>query len=140
MNKLNGKILIVDDDTDVLNAARVVLRQKFETVETENNPQKLRTLLQQKAFDAILLDMNYAYGKANGNEGLFYLKEILSINPDQRVIMITAYGDIKLAVEAMKHGAADFIVKPWDNEKLEATVHAAYQYAVAKKRIASIKK
>lgn len=139
MGKLSAKILIVDDDTDILTAARVVLRQKYESVETENNPQKLTALIQQKIFDVILLDMNFSIGKTSGNEGLFWLKQILSSNPEQRVIMITAYGDIKLAVEAMKHGAADFIVKPWDNDKLEATVQAAYHYTVARKEVQQLK-
>lgn len=139
MHKLAAKILIVDDDPDILTAARVVLRQKFESVETENNPQRLTAQLQQKKFDVILLDMNYSSGRTTGNEGLFWLKQILASNPDQRVVMITAYGDIKLAVEAMKLGAADFIVKPWENEKLEATVHAAYQYAMARKELQQLK-
>lgn len=139
MGKVAAKILVVDDDPDILNTARVVLKQRFESVETETNPQRLNALLHQKTFDVILLDMNYSSGKMNGNEGLFWLKEILLRSPEQRVIMITAYGDIKLAVEAMKHGATDFVVKPWDNDKLEATVQAAYQYAVTKREVRQLK-
>lgn len=139
MKKLPAKILVVDDDPDILTAARVVLRQKFASVETESNPQKLNFLLQHHHYDVILLDMNYSSGKTSGNEGLAWLKQILSVNPEQRVVMITAYGDIKLAVEAMKQGAADFIVKPWDNEKLEATVHASYQYALTRKELDHLK-
>ena len=139
MTKLPAKILVVDDDPDVLTAARVVLRQRFESVETENNPQRLSTLLLQKSYDVILLDMNYSSGKTSGNEGLFWLQQILTHNPEQRVVMITAYGDIKLAVEAMKHGAADFIVKPWENEKLEATVYASYQHSLSRKEIFQLK-
>lgn len=139
MKKLPAKILVVDDDPDILTAARVVLRQKFGSVETESNPQKLNFLLQHHHYDVILLDMNYSSGKTSGNEGLAWLKQILSINPDQRVVMITAYGDIKVAVEAMKEGAADFIVKPWDNEKLEATVTASYQHALTKKELGHLK-
>jgi two-component system, NtrC family, response regulator HydG len=139
MQKQGAKILVVDDDKDILTAARVVLRQKFETVDTESNPQKLSTLLQQNRYDVILLDMNYSSGKTTGNEGLFWLKQILEIHPQQQIVMITAYGDIKLAVEAMKQGAADFIVKPWENEKLEATVQASYQYAIAKNELRQLK-
>jgi two-component system, NtrC family, response regulator HydG len=133
MPKTRAKILIVDDDTDILTTARVVLRQLYESVETESNPQRLTTLLQQNQYDVILLDMNYAAGRLSGHEGLFWLSQILTKNPQQQVIMITAYGDIQLAVDAMKQGAADFVVKPWENEKLEATVQAAYRRAVEKK-------
>jgi two-component system response regulator HydG len=139
MQKIASKILIVDDDPDILTAARVVLRQKFEVVETENSPQRLSSLLQQNRYDVILLDMNYSSGKTSGNEGMFWLKQILALDPQQQVVMITAYGDIKLAVEAMKEGAADFIVKPWENEKLEATVQASCQYARTKKELHQLK-
>ena len=130
MPKTPAKILIVDDDADVLTAARVVLRQLYESVEIESNPQRLHALLQQNRYDVILLDMNYAAGRLSGHEGLFWLNQIMARNPRQQVIMITAYGDIQLAVDAMKQGAADFIVKPWENEKLEGAVLAAYRRAV----------
>ncbi|HYF69266.1 MAG TPA: sigma-54 dependent transcriptional regulator [Ohtaekwangia sp.] len=139
MQKLNARILVIDDDKDVLTAARIVLRQKFEIVDTENNPEKLRSLLQVNRYDVILLDMNYSSGRTSGTEGLYWLKQILSHNADQRIIMITAYGDIKLAVDAMKEGAADFIVKPWDNDKLEATVYASYQYTLTRKELNQLK-
>jgi two-component system response regulator HydG len=139
MEKVKARILVVDDDPDVLTAARVVLRQKFETVETENNPQKLGFLLNQNRYDVILLDMNYSSGKTSGSEGIHWLKEIFSIHPPQQVIAITAYGDIRLAVEAMKYGAVDFIVKPWENEKLEATVHACWKHDIAKKELNQLK-
>jgi DNA-binding NtrC family response regulator len=139
MEKVRAKILVVDDDSDVLTAARVVLRQKFETVETENNPQKLNFLLTHYRYDVILLDMNYSSGRTSGSEGMFWLKQIISLHPQQQVVMITAYGDIKLAVEAMKHGAADFIVKPWENEKLEATVYASWQHGVARTELNQMK-
>jgi two-component system, NtrC family, response regulator HydG len=140
MQKLPARILIVDDDPDILTAARVVLRQRFQTVDTQSNPQKLHAVLRQHpSYDVILLDMNYASGSTAGKEGLYWLKEILSVDAARQVIMMTAYGDIKLAVEAMKLGAVDFIVKPWDNAKLEATVHAAYQHAMAKKELHQLK-
>ena len=139
MTKVAAKILVVDDDPDILTAARVVLRQKFESVVTENNPQQLNYLLQHNTYDVILLDMNYSAGKTSGKEGMMWLNEILSVNPLQQVVMITAYGDIKLAVEAMKQGAADFIVKPWENEKLEATVNASFQHSQARKELYQLK-
>lgn len=139
MQKFTAKILVIDDDPDVLTAARVVLRQKFETVVTESNPQKLNFLLQQNQYDVILLDMNYSSGVTSGKEGLLWLNQILSTHPEQHVIMITAYGDIQLAVEAMKQGAVDFIVKPWENEKLEATVQASFQHAMARKELHQLK-
>jgi DNA-binding NtrC family response regulator len=139
MTKVAARILVVDDDPDILTAARVVLRQKFESVVTENNPQQLNYLLQHNTYDVILLDMNYSAGKTSGKEGMMWLNEILSLNPLQQVVMITAYGDIKLAVEAMKQGAADFIVKPWENEKLEATVHASFQHSQARKELYHLK-
>lgn len=140
MHKIQAKILVVDDDADVLNAARVVLRQKFESVQTEENPNRMMALLRQNSFDVILLDMNFSAGRLSGNEGLYWLQQIVNAYPDQQVVLVTAYGDIKIAVEAMKHGAADFIVKPWDNEKLEATVQAAYQHASAKKEVKALKR
>jgi two-component system response regulator HydG len=140
MEKVNAKILVVDDDPDILTAARVVLRQKFALVETENNPQKLKFLINQNRYDVILLDMNYTAGKTSGSEGILWLKEILTLQPQQQVVMITAYGDIKLAVEAMKQGAADFIVKPWDNEKLEATIQASFQHSLSRNELNQLKK
>jgi two-component system response regulator HydG len=140
MEKIRAKILVVDDDPDILTAARVVLRQKLESVETESNPKKLLFLLNQNRYDVILLDMNYTAGKTTGSEGLVWLKEILSLQPEQQVIMVTAYGDIKLAVEAMKEGAADFIVKPWENEKLEATVKASFQHSLSRTELNQLKK
>jgi DNA-binding NtrC family response regulator len=140
MQKISAKILVVDDDEDVLTTARVVLRQRYDTVATDTNPNRILSLIKQSPFDVILLDMNFTAGRLNGNEGLYWLQQIIEAYPDQQVVMITAYGEIKLAVEAMKHGAADFIVKPWENEKLEATVHAAYKHATSKKEVQSLKK
>jgi two-component system, NtrC family, response regulator HydG len=139
MTKHRARILVVDDDQDVLTAARVVLRQKFETVETEHNPNRLTSILQQNHYDVILLDMNYTAGTTTGNEGLYWLNQILAADQNQQVVMITAYSDIKVAVEAMKQGAADFIVKPWENEKLEATVLASFKHAQSRKELETLK-
>jgi two-component system, NtrC family, response regulator HydG len=140
MGKIQAAVLIVDDDTDIITAARIVLRQKFETVVTENNPNRLHTLMQQQEFDVVLLDMNFKAGVTTGNEGLFWLRKLKEINPKQQIVMITAYGDIKLAVEAMKHGATDFVVKPWDNDKLEATILAAYHHSQTQKEVQHLKR
>lgn len=125
MNKNNGKILIVDDDRDVLQAAELFLKQHVEIVRTEKDPTRIPQLLQAETFDIILLDMNFTRDVSSGQEGFFWLEKILAIDPLAVVILITAYGDIGLAVRAIKEGASDFVLKPWQNEKLLATVSAA---------------
>ncbi|MBR9998695.1 MAG: sigma-54-dependent Fis family transcriptional regulator, partial [Cyclobacteriaceae bacterium] len=132
MELIDGNILIVDDDPDVLETARLYLKQKFGRVVAISNPDGLDPLLQANEFDAILLDMNFERGELEGEEGIFWLKRIKSISPDTSVIMITAYGDINLAVETMKEGASDFILKPWKNEKLFGTIMAALALKRAK--------
>jgi DNA-binding NtrC family response regulator len=118
----NSSILIVDDDPDVLTAVRLLLKTEVKEVVTEKNPENLRWHLSKDNFDVILLDMNFSSSINTGNEGLFWLKEIRKTRPDTSVIMITAYGDIDLAVRSLKEGASDFVVKPWHNEKLISTV------------------
>lgn len=121
----NATILIIDDDTDVLTAVRLLLKTDVKEVVTEKNPENLRWLLSKQSFDLILLDMNFTSSINTGNEGLFWLKKIRECGSDASVIMITAYGDIDLAVRSLKEGAADFVVKPWHNEKLVETIKAA---------------
>ena len=118
----NATILIIDDDTDVLTAVRLLLKTEVKEVVTEKNPENLRWLLSKQTFDLILLDMNFTSSINTGNEGLFWLKKIREFGSDASVIMITAYGDIDLAVRSLKEGAADFVVKPWHNEKLIETI------------------
>jgi len=118
----NASILIVDDDTDVLTAVRLLLKTEVKEVVTEKNPENLRWHLQKDNFDLILLDMNFTSSINTGNEGIFWLNEIKKVKPDASVIMITAYGHIDLAVRCLKEGAADFVVKPWHNEKLLSTI------------------
>ncbi|MGZ8518422.1 MAG: sigma-54-dependent transcriptional regulator, partial [Chitinophagaceae bacterium] len=118
----NASILIIDDDPDVLTAVRLLLKTEVKDVVTEKNPENIRWHLSRDEFDIILLDMNFTSSINTGNEGLFWLKEIRKIKPDAAVIMITAYGDIDLAVRSLKEGAADFVVKPWHNEKLMSTI------------------
>ncbi|MES1217702.1 MAG: sigma-54 dependent transcriptional regulator [Bacteroidota bacterium] len=122
MQLKNSSILVIDDDTDVLTAVRLLLKTESKEVITEKNPENLRTHISKTDFDVILLDMNFTSSINTGNEGLFWLKEIKKMRPDTEVIMITAYGDIDLAVRSLKEGAADFVVKPWHNEKLLYTI------------------
>lgn len=122
MNLKNASILIIDDDQDVLTAVRLLLKTEVKEVVTEKTPENIRWHLSKDDYDIILLDMNFTSSINTGNEGLFWLKEIRKMKPDASVIMITAYGDIDLAVRSLKEGAADFVVKPWHNEKLMSTI------------------
>lgn len=139
MHKLNASVLIIEDDEDVLYTAKLVLKQRFAEVQAEIEPKRLPRLLEKNAFDVILLDMNFSHGQTSGNEGLFWLREILKTDPNAHVIMNTAYGDIQLAVDAMKIGAIDFIVKPWEKEKLVATVENVFQLSRSKKELQKLK-
>ena len=127
MKQLPGAILIIEDDQDVLFTARTILRKRFEKVICEENPNKIPGILNKEDVDVALLDMNFRAGETSGKEGLYWLEKILKINPDIKVLMVTAYGDIQLAVESMKRGAVDFLVKPWEKEKLLATVETTFQ-------------
>ena len=120
-----GRVLIVDDDEDVLFAAEMLLGEHVSQVQTETRPQRLPELLASERFDLVLLDMNFTQDLTSGQEGLLWLDRILELDGTMSVVMITAYGDIELAVQAIKKGACDFIVKPWQNEKLLATTLAA---------------
>ncbi len=122
-----GRVLVVDDNEDVLTAIRLLLQGNVEHVQTATSPAALPSLLRGGAYDVVLLDMNFSRDASSGLEGLQYLDRILALAPDVAVIMITAYGDLDLAVRAMKKGAVDFITKPWDNARLVAAVHAATQ-------------
>lgn len=121
----NASILVIDDDTDVLTAVRLLLKTESKEVITEKNPENIRHLLSKYNFDVILLDMNFTSSINTGNEGLFWLRKIKELRSPAVVIMITAYGDIDLAVRSLKEGAADFVVKPWHNEKLIGTIKDA---------------
>ncbi len=139
MSKLDAHILVVDDDLDVLHTARFILKSRFRKITVESNHQQLRYLMKNERFDVVILDMNYTTGATSGKEGLSWLKEIKAIRSDQQVVMMTAYGDIKLAVEAMKFGASDFIVKPWENEKFLATIQAAFDHSQSKRELQELK-
>ena len=127
MTKKSGKLLVVDDDEDILLAARLFLKQHFPTVHTEKDPQRIPTLIKNETYDIILLDMNFGQDVTSGSEGFYWLEKILDIDPSAIVILITAYGDVEMAVKAIKEGATDFVLKPWQNEKLLATLSAAMQ-------------
>ncbi|HSB92842.1 MAG TPA: sigma-54 dependent transcriptional regulator [Flavitalea sp.] len=121
----NASILIVDDDPDVLTAVKLLLKTESREVVTEKNPENIRALLDKTPFDVILLDMNFNSSINTGNEGIFWLKKIREFKSTAAVIMITAYGDIDLAIRSLKEGASDFVVKPWHNEKLLSTIREA---------------
>ncbi len=122
MTLKKATILAIDDDTDVLTAVRLLLKSEVKEMITEKNPENIPSLLSKHAFDLILLDMNFNASINTGNEGIYWLKRIKELKPDIAVIMITAYGDIDLAVRSLKEGASDFVVKPWHNEKLITTI------------------
>jgi two-component system response regulator HydG len=140
MNTKPGKILVIDDDTDILLTTRVVLKKQFGLIKTETDPEKIIHQLEHEIFDIILLDMNFSAGATSGKEGMKWLREIRKRDESAHVIMMTAYGDIDLAVEAMKEGAADFIVKPWDNQKLMATVINAYRLSRSRREIMELRR
>jgi len=122
MSQLKASILVIDDDVDVLTAVRLMLKTEVEQVITEKNPENIPSLISSRTFDLVLLDMNFNASVNTGNEGLYWLKQIKALKPATSVIMITAYGDIDLAVRSLKEGASDFIVKPWHNENLLSTI------------------
>lgn len=121
----HGRLLIADDNRNILQALTLFLQFEFEFIQTVSNTNNIIQELEKGEFDLVLLDMNFKSGQNNGNEGLFWLREIKKKFPDIEVVMITAYGDVNLAVTALKDGAADFVLKPWDNEKLVATLKSA---------------
>ncbi len=122
-----GKILIIDDDEDILQAARLLLKQHVAAVDIEKKPSAIPTLLKNTSYDVIFLDMNFARSSSDGAEGFHWLRKILEIDPNAVVILITAFGDVAMAVRAIKEGAVDFILKPWHNEKFLATLFSALQ-------------
>lgn len=127
MQLKHASVLVVDDDPDVLTAVRLLLKPKAKEIITEKNPENIPSLLSLKRYDLILLDMNFRSSINTGNEGLFWLRKVKQMLPEAAVIMITAYGGIDLAVRSLKEGAADFVVKPWQNEKLLLTIDEALQ-------------
>jgi DNA-binding NtrC family response regulator len=139
MSDINsGKILIVDDDEDVLRAAKLLLKQHVSLVHTEKEPKRIPSLLDQEDYDAVLLDMNFTREVSSGREGFHWLDRILEIDPMSVVILVTAYGDVEMAVQAIKAGAFDFVQKPWQNEKLLATVSAGMKLRWSQAKVESL--
>ncbi len=137
---MSNNILIVDDKKSVLTALEMLIQTEFDEVITLNNPKSLISTIEQNNVDIVLLDMNFTAGINNGNEGIFWLNEILKFDSSIIVIMITAYGDVELAVKAVKKGAFDFILKPWDNNKLISTLHASLKLRKSKLKTTSLQK
>ncbi len=121
----DAKLLLVDDDPDVLLAARLLLKRHVGSVDIEKNPEKLPFLLNNNRYDAIVLDMNFQRDVSSGREGFAWLDRILDIDPKARVVLFTAYGDVEMAVRAIKAGAVDFVLKPWQNDKFLDTIRGA---------------
>ena len=139
MSKIPGKVLIIDDDQYITISLKMFLEEHFKTVITEKNPEKIPFLLNQSDYDVIILDMNFQQGETSGKEGLKWLRVIKNSANPANVILITAYGDVNIAVQAIKEGALDFVIKPWQNEKLLTTVQAAYKLSQEKKRVRHLK-
>lgn len=136
----DARVLVVDDNRNVLTALELLLSREFSGVKCINKPGQIKSELQSASYSAVLLDMNYSAGQNSGNEGLFWLRELQKSDPDLSVVMITAFGDIELAVTALKEGAVDFVLKPWDNQKLLATLRTAVQLCRSRREVKSLQK
>ncbi|MFY0592135.1 sigma-54-dependent transcriptional regulator [Roseivirga sp.] len=134
-----GRILVVDDNEDLLKAARLFLKRHFGQIDLEKDPTLLPDLLKNESYDVILLDMNFTQDVNSGQEGFHWLDKILEIDPAAVVVLITAFGSVDLAVRAIKAGASDFVMKPWENEKLLATLNSALQLKSSKTQIQQLK-
>lgn len=130
MAEKRGSILIIDDDEAILLTLRILLRKHFAEIVTAHTPQKITQLLHQQHFHVVMLDMNFKLGVTSGKEGFHWLGEVLAHSPHTKVVMMTAYGDIGLAIRALKAGAIDFVIKPWENDKLLETLDAAFRQSV----------
>ncbi|MEO9478111.1 MAG: sigma-54 dependent transcriptional regulator [Cyclobacteriaceae bacterium] len=139
MEKELGKILIIDDDEDVLLAAKMLLKKHAREVLIEKNPKKIPFLLNNDTYDLILLDMNFSKDITSGKEGFYWLEQILDKDPQAVVVLITAFGDVEMAVRALKAGATDFVLKPWQNEKLIATLSSAARLKESYKEVTKLK-
>jgi DNA-binding NtrC family response regulator len=135
----NGRILAIDDNEDILFSLKLLLKQHVELIKTESNPEMIPRLMKQDQYDVILLDMNFTKDAISGQEGYHWLNKILEIDPQAVVLFITAYGDIEKSVKAIKAGATDFILKPWQNEKLVATISSAIKLRRSKNEVNELK-
>lgn len=138
-SRVDARILVVDDDPDVLRAAQMLLRRHFTRVETSDDPAAVAPAAQAEAFDLLLLDMNFTPGADDGREGLALLADVLAIDPGAAVVMVTGHSDVGIAVEAIKRGATDFVAKPWSNERLVATLTAALALRRSRRELADLR-
>src|SRR5689334_19415562 len=136
---IDTNVLVVDDDRSVLKAAQLLLKHHFRQVDVLDRPAELPQRLGQQEFDVVLLDMNFAAGATTGEEGLHWLGVVRKLAPATKLVLMTAYGGVDAAVNAMRHGASDFVVKPWDNARLIATVSAAARLAQADRELHRLK-
>ncbi|KPK85128.1 MAG: AAA family ATPase [Bacteroides sp. SM23_62_1] len=139
MSKTNANILVIDDDEDILQSMRLFLALHFDRITVDKNPGMIPNLIQRTNYDVVILDMNFTAGISSGNEGIYWMNKILEHDPAAIVILMTAYGDIDLAVRAIREGATDFIQKPWNEEKLLATVHTAVKLRRSKVEILNLR-
>jgi DNA-binding NtrC family response regulator len=134
-----GNILIVDDNKSIISTLEILLGPEFDEVKGITNPNQIPTELRETDYNLVILDMNFQAGINTGNEGIFWLNQIKKSHPDISVVLITAYSEVELAVKALKQGATDFVPKPWDNNKLMATVKAAIQLNLSKREVGHLK-
>ena len=134
-----GRVLVVDDNRDILLAARLLLRSHVADVQIESDPRRIPEWMETRGFDVILLDMNFTRDVTSGEEGFAWLERILAIDPQVVVVLITAFGGVDTAVQAVKAGATDFILKPWQNEKLVATIEAAVELRQSRREVDGLK-
>jgi len=134
-----GNILIVDDNKSILSALEILLTPEFGDITAIANPNLILSELRKKDYNLVVLDMNFSAGVNTGNEGIYWLGKIKESNPEISVVMITAYGDVETAVRALKAGASDFVLKPWDNEKLLATLKLAIELNLSKKEVKNLR-
>jgi len=139
MEQKHGKILIVDDNEDLLKAAKMFLKRHFVQVDVEKNPEAIPTLMNNEDYDVILLDMNFTKDVSSGSEGYYWLEKILELDSSAVVVLITAYGDVQMAVKAIKAGATDFVLKPWENEKLLATLYSSMRLRESRDQVETLK-
>lgn len=139
MSKTEGKILIIDDNEELLVAFRLSLEPYFNEIRTASSPSQIPSILEGETFDVILLDMNFTSGSNTGNEGFYWMKRILETDSEAAIVLITAYGNVELAVKSIKEGATDFIQKSWDKDKILSTILSAYQIRKSKIQIKTLK-
>ncbi|HBC79824.1 MAG TPA: sigma-54-dependent Fis family transcriptional regulator [Bacteroidales bacterium] len=137
---INGTLLVVDENKSILNALENIMRSEFKKVITIANPNRIKEILRKNEIDIVMLDMNFTSGVHNGNEGLFWMREIFNYDGNISVVIVTASGDIELAVKAIREGAVDFILKPWDNSRLLATINVAWQLRLSRLEASTLKR